>query len=109
LNFDLQTPTLKSNVITDTTLKVDGAQMKNWSFEEQIFDNHCVAVATDCKCERELESVVPMDRNLLSEDGTFKLLTFNELLKNAIPLFEPNNAFWENFHLKKEAPGLPKI
>lgn len=61
LNFDLASLKLDSNVITDTTLKVDGKPMPDWTFEEQLLGDHCIAVAVKTEGSRQSDSGVSYD------------------------------------------------
>ena len=53
LSFDLRTPVLEDRAIPacTTSLKVDGQARQDWTFEETVIDNHCIAVA----CHRALQ------------------------------------------------------
>ncbi|KAL3879993.1 hypothetical protein ACJMK2_032265 [Sinanodonta woodiana] len=92
LNFDLVTPLLQEDIVTDTTLCVDGKLQADWKFEEYIVDNHCIAVA------RKSKNNTP----LTQEASTFKMLTFTELVDGAVPLSEPDLSYWESFRTKSE-------
>lgn len=37
---------------------------------------------------------------------SFKLLSLEDLLEKASPISDPDERFWENFHLKDEAPQI---
>ncbi|XP_033743156.1 L-aminoadipate-semialdehyde dehydrogenase-phosphopantetheinyl transferase-like isoform X2 [Pecten maximus] len=107
LNFHLPSLNIDSSVITDTTLKIDGTAMSDWSFEEHFLDNHSIAVAVNNTCKTPSEKLVNEDMNeeLLSTAGEFKVLDYKDIMKNVQPLSEPDMSFWENFHPKAEDPS----
>lgn len=37
---------------------------------------------------------------------SFKLLSLEDLLEKVSPISDPDERFWENFHLKDEAPQI---
>lgn len=46
LNFQIcQHLTANNGTISTTTLEVDGQSAEDWTFEETLLDNHCIAVA----------------------------------------------------------------
>ena len=50
LNFDLKTKLLSDcDMITTTTLKVDGSPASDWVFQEAFREDHCIAVAVNQK------------------------------------------------------------
>lgn len=44
--------------------------------------------------------------NLNENPCSFKLLSLEDLLEKASPISDPDERFWENFHLKDEAPQI---
>ena len=50
LNFDLKNKGLSDyDGVTTTTLKVDGSPAKDWTFQELLIEDHCIAVAVNQK------------------------------------------------------------
>lgn len=46
LNFDIPTKEMsETEVISNTTVRVDGKLDQHWTFEEQLLTDHCIAVA----------------------------------------------------------------
>ena len=46
LNFMIKTKDLKAcTQANNTELKVDDKHLNDWTFEEEVLDNHCIAVA----------------------------------------------------------------
>lgn len=84
LNFVISTEELKPReVVNDTRLEVDGQPLKNFIFEESLIGSeHCVAV-----------SVKNPPADELHQPFTFELIKFEELIKNATPLTEVDEAY----------------
>lgn len=84
LNFIIATPDLKPNeVITDTKLEVDGRLLTNFLFEESLIGaEHCVAVSLRSS---------PVDGS--HQPFKFELIKFEELIRNATPLSEPDENY----------------
>lgn len=58
----------------------------NWKFHEVLIDReHCVSVALD---------------NVTADKISFKMITFEELMKNAIPLFTDDQSFVTQYFAK---------
>ncbi|KAF2896343.1 hypothetical protein ILUMI_09850 [Ignelater luminosus] len=92
--FKINTPVLKKDsLVADTELFVSNIK-QNWRFEESLIDNeHCVAVAL---CN---------DENLDEENNIiFKELQFSDIVENAIPLLEYDEAYCKQFFEKSYAP-----
>lgn len=54
LTFDISAEDLTPGVVTvSTTLSVDGVPADDWTFEETMLEDHCVAVATKPETDRE--------------------------------------------------------
>ena len=50
LNFDLKNKGHSDlDVVTTTTLKVDGVPANDWTFQELLIEDHCIAVAVNQK------------------------------------------------------------
>lgn len=78
---------LENQVVNNTELYVKGEKM-NWNFQETLLDeNHCVSVASN-KPEHFVDG------------GTFKFITFEELVKNCVPLGDVDEAFCEGYFKK---------
>ncbi|OWF47055.1 L-aminoadipate-semialdehyde dehydrogenase-phosphopantetheinyl transferase-like [Mizuhopecten yessoensis] len=107
LNFNLPTLNIDSSVISDTTLKIAGTPMPDWTFEEQLLGDHSIAVAVNENDKTRLGCPVNknMEEGLLSAGGEFKVLDFRDVIKNVQSLSEPDMSFWENFHVKAEDPS----
>lgn len=84
LNFQISTPDLNSTkVITDTRLIVDGRELDDFIFEEsRIGSEHCVAV-----------SIRNQPSDECHEPCAFKLIEFEELIKDATQLTEPDENY----------------
>lgn len=85
IDFMINTMTLSTDQIaTDTTVKVNGNLLENWIFEESLIDNeHCVAVALE-------------NHNDSNNSHTFQLVTFEELMKGAVPLLDNDRQYCLN-------------
>lgn len=85
ISFDVRTPCLSvGHVVSDTclTLSGGGAVQTDWIFEESLLDgDHCVAVA--------------IRRSNANKSGTnvFEMVNFEQLLKDSIPLNEPDHEY----------------
>ncbi|KAG4070389.1 hypothetical protein HA402_006531 [Bradysia odoriphaga] len=82
IDFTLNTETLSTNqVVTDTTVKVNGDLLENWIFEESLIDNeHCVAVALE-------------NHNDSKDSHTFQLVTFDDLTRDSVPLLDSDRQY----------------
>ncbi|XP_037041688.1 L-aminoadipate-semialdehyde dehydrogenase-phosphopantetheinyl transferase [Bradysia coprophila] len=82
IDFTLNTKTLSSNqVVTDTTVKVNGDLLENWIFEESLIDNeHSVAVAIE-------------NHNDSKDSHTFQLVTFDDLTRDSVPLLDNDRQY----------------
>lgn len=91
LSFKINTKELKrGKVVQDTELYIKN-QKQNWFFDEVLMDDekHCVAVATQEK---------------IGEDCEFKLISFEDLVRNAVALLEEDGEYVRNFFKKPESP-----
>ncbi|XP_054709592.1 L-aminoadipate-semialdehyde dehydrogenase-phosphopantetheinyl transferase-like [Uloborus diversus] len=91
LSFSCLTPIVKQDeIVSDTTLTLNGALLADWKFEEMFLDtNHYVAVALG---PTTLES-----KPLKNELQNFTILTFEELMKDSIPFNKTNTEFYKLF------------
>lgn len=82
ISFKIKTEELcPENVVGDTQVEVDGNLLKNWTFEEHMLDSeHCAAIAFE-----NLPNSFDANR--------FKVLEFSELIKDAVPLSEPDDEY----------------
>lgn len=82
IDFTINTKQLTTNrIVTDTTVKVNGELLENWNFEESLIDSeHCVAVAVE-------------NHNDSSNSHTFQLITFEDLIGNAVPLLDNDRKY----------------
>ncbi|XP_053399272.1 L-aminoadipate-semialdehyde dehydrogenase-phosphopantetheinyl transferase-like [Mercenaria mercenaria] len=84
--------------ICTTTVEVDGQSAKNWTFEETLLDNHCIAVALKTPlCTTQKLKIAP-----------FEVITFDDLLADSKPLSEPDQVYGEEFIQKAERPTLQR-
>lgn len=93
ISFTIRTPTLsRQSLVTDTLLSVDNVPMDNWMFEESLLDDeHCVAVAFHRPDGIRVESTAT----------PFEVISFEQLMANAVPFLEPDNVYCDNV-LNKE-------
>ncbi|KXJ19447.1 L-aminoadipate-semialdehyde dehydrogenase-phosphopantetheinyl transferase [Exaiptasia diaphana] len=95
IEFNLQTQKLSKQMITcDSALCLNGQKVDNWTFEETKLDDlHQVAVA-----------VGPITSETISrfEKTEFQILTFSELISNAVSIRHISEDEWETFGLKRE-------
>ncbi|KAK7489887.1 hypothetical protein BaRGS_00018909 [Batillaria attramentaria] len=108
LNFNTVSDNLVADHITrSTTLRVDGAPVSNWLFEETMLEDHCVAVASrpETSEEAEMPSTKSGDEPW-SAEGQFTVWSVQELLSDCQPLLgsQPDKAYWDNFSAKEEEP-----
>lgn len=95
LNFDLKTKLLSDcDMITTTTLKVDGSPASDWVFQEAFREDHCIAVAVNQKEIGDQSAEVP----------DFIKLSFTDLMEGAKPLSDPDIEYVEKFLSKDEDP-----
>lgn len=96
LNFKISSDlAANEGTVTTTTLEVDGQYAKDWTFEETLVDNHCIAVARQSSASKIREqNHVP-----------FVVITFNELLAESKPLSDPDQDYGEQFIQKAENPA----
>lgn len=98
IDFRISTLKLQHGRITaDTTVFVDGKLQDEWEFQETMLDtNHCTAVAVkkNDSCRKED-----------TEYPQFQIVSFEDLIKNAEPITEPDVAYWENFDRREERPN----
>lgn len=82
ISFNIKTEELTLNsIVNDTILKIDDTILNNWKFEEHLLDeNHCAAISI----KNPPSDYIP---------NNFEFLTFNDLLKNAIPLQELDESY----------------
>lgn len=83
IDFMINTKTLSTDrTVTDTTVKVNGDLLNNWTFEESLIDNqHCVAVAIEN----------PDDCS--NDSHTFQLVTFEDLTRDSVPLLDSDRQY----------------
>lgn len=93
LNFIVATPDLTADeIVTDTKLEVDGQLQTDFTFEESLIGSeHCVAVSLRNP---------PVDEH--HQPFAFELIKFEELIKNATPVTEPDENYCVKI-LKKES------
>lgn len=91
LSFKINTRGLsESSIVRDTELFVKNEKL-DWVFEETLLDaEHCVAVAL-----KDFQG----DGN-----GVFKMIRFDELMENAVPLLAPDEEYCKNYFRKEEKP-----
>lgn len=90
LNFSLKSELELGKLLVDTKLYVKNVLKDDWLFEETMLDDkHTVAVAMQVDKDEEINPVA------------FDFLTFDDVVKEAKPLVEPDTGFANNF-LKKE-------
>lgn len=103
LDFTFNTEYLKEYVVTkDTSLKVDGVHLPEWTFEEHTMDNHCIVVANN----QQNSTTTDFEEESGREYEHFNVLQINDLLQCASCLCEPDEEFWEKFDPKDEAPQI---
>ncbi|XP_034948026.1 L-aminoadipate-semialdehyde dehydrogenase-phosphopantetheinyl transferase [Chelonus insularis] len=94
LDFRTTSKLKEQEVIDDTVLEIKGV-LQDWIFEETLIDSeHCVAVT--------------LPKNIKSESRkkTFERLDFNQLMANAVPIFECDRDFCKSYFSKDEKPIL---
>lgn len=92
LSFKMNTPCIfKSDIVMDTELFVKGRK-EHWLFEEMLLDDNHI-VTTALRTEDTLQNYEPVH---------FSILTFDELIKNAIPLLESDVEYCNNYFSKDE-------
>lgn len=83
--FEVHTPDLKVNEWTCDTMVYFQNEKQNWEFQEMLLDEeHCVAIALD-HSNNQIE---------------VKELSFSDLMKNCIPLLEPDANYCNDFFRK---------
>lgn len=93
LDFRTNSKLVSNKLICDTVLYHNGIK-QDWLFEESMIDSkHCVAVAL-----QENEKA-PESQNVM-----FKVLDYNELLRNAIPIHLEDEEYTNKYFNKSEAP-----
>lgn len=107
LNFNIPCKVLnESEVVTNTTVRVDGILDQHWTFEEQLLPDHCIAVAI------KHDNIQTDSSNNCSRyqpnTERFKLLSYEELVQSAEPQSEPDLQYWQNFSVKSEDPSQMK-
>lgn len=82
IDFAVGTEKLSAKqIVTDTTVKVNGELLSNWIFEESLIDSrHCVAVAIE-------------NHNDASNSHTFQLITFDDLTRDSVPFLNADRAY----------------
>lgn len=82
ISFKVKTDDVaKGKVVQDTVLEVDGNLLTNWCFEEHLLDEqHSVAIAFE-------------NLGKMADEGTFKVLGYEELMEGALPLMEKDNSY----------------
>ncbi|KAK3531384.1 hypothetical protein QTP70_018183 [Hemibagrus guttatus] len=92
----------EGRVFSQTKMHLDEDQEEDWTFEECLLDeHHHVAVALG-----KPDGSVPNDAGNPAEATSlgFNVLSFNDLMAEAMPLSEEDPAHWESFRRKQEAP-----
>lgn len=91
ISFSIQTPLLSvGSPVSDTLLSVDNDPQDDWIFEESLLDDeHCVAVA------------LHRDNRVESTAHRFELISFADLMANAVPFLEPDHLYCENVRNKE--------
>lgn len=87
ISFKINTKQLNCDkVVRDTELYIKN-EKQNWFFDEVLMEDekHCVAVATQEK---------------IAEDCEFKVISFEDLVRNAVPLLEQDGEYARNFFKK---------
>ncbi|XP_063414408.1 L-aminoadipate-semialdehyde dehydrogenase-phosphopantetheinyl transferase-like [Mytilus trossulus] len=98
LNFKLNTLNLPSDrPLTNTTLKVDEKEEKDWIFEEHLLDDHCMAVAYKKAHDDQIEA-----------SKNFSILDYQTIIQGAVPLCDPEEQYWNDFCDKPKNPELLK-
>lgn len=94
ISFSIKTLNMEvGTFVTDTTLFEKGMLKHNWKFEETLLDDkHSVAVSMQTEEASDLSS------------DPFKFLTFEELTKEAMPLYESDATFSNDFIKKQKKP-----
>ncbi|XP_026482547.1 L-aminoadipate-semialdehyde dehydrogenase-phosphopantetheinyl transferase [Ctenocephalides felis] len=95
ISFEIQNRTLSEDkVVSDTVCKVNGEYLDGWRFEESLLDeDHCVAVSLYSKGDKPPIKL-------------FEFLNFNDLVKNAVPLLEPDPELCDEFFKKESHPYI---
>ncbi|PVD34170.1 hypothetical protein C0Q70_05433 [Pomacea canaliculata] len=107
LTFDISAEDLTPGVVTvSTTLSVDGVPADDWTFEETMLEDHCVAVATKPETDREQANDSQGERKGLA----FTVWSVQDLLRKCEPLpgSEPDLLYWKHFSAKDEEPRGPR-
>lgn len=93
LDFKTKSMLIKDSITTDTILYINGIKQQ-WLFEETLLTlQHCVAVAL------QENGSTPQSQNNL-----FKMISSDELLANAIPLFSQDFEYTQKYLKKEEHP-----
>ncbi|CAI9731857.1 L-aminoadipate-semialdehyde dehydrogenase-phosphopantetheinyl transferase-like isoform X2 [Octopus vulgaris] len=117
LEFHVSSPLLTSgNTVTDTVLLLDGKINKEWTFEETLLEgDHCIAIAYQYLTpqnhltaqETKTNHNEKESQQSLIEASTvkpFRILSFQELIANAMPQTPADLEYWQNFDSKLERP-----
>ncbi|XP_076468172.1 L-aminoadipate-semialdehyde dehydrogenase-phosphopantetheinyl transferase-like [Babylonia areolata] len=107
LEFHMAGTDLSPDEVTSTTtMKVDGTPATYWHFEETMLEDHCVTVA---HWSENLDKWKTPPGGAGSDNlQRFMVWSIEELLSGCAPLLGslPDQAYWENFAAKQEAPAL---
>lgn len=77
------------NIVNDTEIYVNDNKL-NWNFQEALLDDeHCVSVALNKNVCREVK---------------FEEISFDELMKNAVPFVQRDETFVNDYFGKPERP-----
>ncbi|RUS82468.1 hypothetical protein EGW08_009774 [Elysia chlorotica] len=109
LNFNLDCRDVREGqVVTSTSVEIDGDLSPEWTFEESYLDGHCIAVAADYTSNK--NRAVPSSSEGESRESSapaFQVLDIERVLAGceALTGTGPDRAFWEGFDRKEEQPG----
>lgn len=87
-------------VVTSTKLDIDGQSAEDWTFEEILIDNHCIAVAVNIVSQN--------CGNGNKGSASFEILTVEELLKDSTPLTDADVEYGQEYIKKDESPVMRK-
>ncbi|KPJ11811.1 L-aminoadipate-semialdehyde dehydrogenase-phosphopantetheinyl transferase [Papilio machaon] len=91
ISFSVQTPLKVNGIVTDTKLYLNNVLRDDWIFEETLLDEkHAVAV-----------SLNTVGNYVTMEPQPFTLLSFEDLVREARPVYQSDARFTEDMLIKK--------
>lgn len=90
ISFSVKSELKVGDIVSDTTLYVNNTLKEDWLFEETLLDDrHAVAVSFQ------------QDRNVKTSPVPYDSLSFDDIVRDARPLVEPDATFAGNFISKE--------